>query len=198
MQRFCRQDGMDIEGEDSKNHDDSKKGALDTLRDGYRFTPSMMDPNSLAFSTFANQSPSYYTPATLSGANAFYHSQAGDLHTPGMGMSFGTPLSPPQSANTLCTTNMNASLSHHDPELLQAHHFEHTATYQNPQLFASSSFLQHQDSGYEAISPPNHQSPSSRDYGRIISAKSIGQSVDLSTRQGGVNETVSSNSQAMG
>ncbi|RMZ81993.1 hypothetical protein DV737_g2318, partial [Chaetothyriales sp. CBS 132003] len=50
--------------------------------EGWRLTPSLMDPNSFAFSAIANQPPGYYTP-TPSGFNTLYHSQAGDLHTPG-------------------------------------------------------------------------------------------------------------------
>ncbi|KAH0542369.1 hypothetical protein FGG08_003214 [Glutinoglossum americanum] len=47
-----------------------------------------------AFTAFANQPPGYYTPPS-GGANALYHSQAGDLHTPNMGIGVGTPLSLP-------------------------------------------------------------------------------------------------------
>jgi hypothetical protein len=62
----------------------------------WRFTPSMLDPNSFAFTNFANQPPGYYTP-TPGGTNTLYHSQAGDLHTPGFNMGLGTPLSMPTS-----------------------------------------------------------------------------------------------------
>ena len=77
-------------------HDSNPKG----LHDQWRFTPSLMDPNSYAFASFANQPPGYYTP-TPGGVNTLYHSQAGDLHTPGMGMNIITPLSLPQSGGTL-------------------------------------------------------------------------------------------------
>ncbi|KAI9773320.1 MAG: hypothetical protein M1840_007535 [Geoglossum simile] len=65
--------------------------------ESWRLTPSLLDPNSLAFATFANQSPGYYTP-TPGGVNALYHNQAGDLHTPNMGIGIGTPLSLPTTA----------------------------------------------------------------------------------------------------
>jgi hypothetical protein len=58
----------------------------------WRFTPSLLDPNSYAFTSFANQPPGYYTP-TPGGTNTLYHSQAGDLHTPGFSFGLGTPLS---------------------------------------------------------------------------------------------------------
>ncbi|TKA74666.1 hypothetical protein B0A49_05660 [Cryomyces minteri] len=57
----------------------------------WRFTPSLLDPNSFAFTSFANQPPGYYTPTP--GGTTIYHSQAGDLHTPGFMMGLGTPLS---------------------------------------------------------------------------------------------------------
>merc|ERR1712230_127509 len=62
--------------------------------DAWRFPPSLMDPNSFAFSAFANQPPGYYTP-TPGGTNTLYHNQADNNHTPGMGMGMGlgTPLS---------------------------------------------------------------------------------------------------------
>src|ERR1700754_3926201 len=76
--------------DDSKDPDATPK----PFQDSWRLTPSLMDPNSYAFSTFANQPPGYYTP-TPGGFNTLYHPQAGDLHTPGMGMN--TPLSMPHS-----------------------------------------------------------------------------------------------------
>src|SRR3954467_9216813 len=68
--------------------------------DQWRLTPSLMDPNSLAFSAFANQPPGYYTP-TPGGFNTLWHSSAaGDLHTPGA-LGLNTPLSLPHSMHAL-------------------------------------------------------------------------------------------------
>ncbi|RMZ91132.1 hypothetical protein DV736_g1660, partial [Chaetothyriales sp. CBS 134916] len=65
--------------DDSKEQDATPKPP----HEGWRLTPSLMDPNSFAFSAITNQPPSYYTP-TPSSLNTLFHSQAGDLHTPGI------------------------------------------------------------------------------------------------------------------
>ncbi|KAF2399897.1 hypothetical protein EJ06DRAFT_538154 [Trichodelitschia bisporula] len=80
---------------DLKDMDPTPKG-----NEPWRFTPSLLDPNSFAFSSFANQPPGYYTP-TPGGTNTLYHSQAGDLHTPGFTMGLGTPLSLPTSEGSM-------------------------------------------------------------------------------------------------
>ncbi|RMD39463.1 hypothetical protein DV735_g5664, partial [Chaetothyriales sp. CBS 134920] len=71
----------EFEDDNSKEQDATSKPA----HEAWRLTPSLMDPNSFAFSS---QPPGYYTP-TPNGYNtlyhnqaALYHSQAGDLHTP--------------------------------------------------------------------------------------------------------------------
>jgi hypothetical protein len=79
--------------EELKDQDPTPRGQYDSLK----LTPSLLDPNSYAFTSFANQPPGYYTP-TPGGINTLYHSQqAGDLHTPGLGIGLGTPLSLPTS-----------------------------------------------------------------------------------------------------
>ncbi|KAF1984034.1 hypothetical protein K402DRAFT_423116 [Aulographum hederae CBS 113979] len=83
-------------GDDLKDLDPTPRGS----NEQWRFTPSLMDPNSFAFSSFANQPPGYYTP-TPGGTNTLYHNQAGDLHTPGFSMGLGTPLSMPTSENAI-------------------------------------------------------------------------------------------------
>ncbi|THY25817.1 hypothetical protein D6D01_04869 [Aureobasidium pullulans] len=77
-------------------------------------TPSVLDPNSSSFNTFANQMPGYYTP-TPGGTNTLYHPQAGDLHTPGFGLGLNTPLS--------MSTSDTAAL--HAPQLTHMHSFAH-------------------------------------------------------------------------
>lgn len=60
----------------------------------------MLDPNSFAFTNFANQPPGYYTPTP--GGTTLYHHQAGDLHTPGFTLGgLGTPLSMPTSEGAI-------------------------------------------------------------------------------------------------
>lgn len=149
--------------EDIKDLDPTPKAQ----HEAWRFTPSLLDPNSFAFSSFANQPPGYYTP-TPGGTNTLYHNQAGDLHTPGMGMGFGmglgTPLSMPTSADALHASTMmdpNA-FSHHIPPHFhnynpfghphQQHHphHQHQQQEQQQQSYAPSSFV-HQDTGYETM-----------------------------------------------
>ncbi|RQM08326.1 hypothetical protein DH86_00003839, partial [Scytalidium sp. 3C] len=91
-----------VRQEDIKDFDPTPRAQ----HEPWRFTPSLLDPNSFAFNNFANQPLGFYTP-TPGGTNAIYHSQAGDLHTPGMGIGvLGTPLSLSASADGLQTGAM--------------------------------------------------------------------------------------------
>ncbi|KAK5031084.1 hypothetical protein LTS07_004819 [Exophiala sideris] len=143
---------------DTKEQDATPK----TFTDAWRFTPSLMDPNSFAFSAFANQPPGYYTP-TPGGFGTLYHPQAGDLHTPGMGMN--TPLSLPHSVHALHAQDPLMHLQHFNPHLMHQSHPFHDPFHQQAQLhvpptqqqtFAPPHFLQHEDSGYVGIdeTPP--------------------------------------------
>ncbi|KAI0835980.1 CP2 transcription factor-domain-containing protein [Hypoxylon sp. FL0890] len=121
----------------------------------WRFTPSLLDPNSFSFSTFANQPPGYYTP-TPGGTNTLYHPQAGDLHTPSMGLGMGlsTPLSLPTSEGAIQAgpAMMDLTQFHHG---IPPHQFQQPF---NPFIqptppqasFAPSSFVHH-DTGYETM-----------------------------------------------
>lgn len=148
----------------SLGHDDIKD--LDPTpraqHEPWRFTPSLLDPNSFAFSNFANQPPGYYTP-TPGGTNTLYHNQAGDLHTPGMGMGMGlgTPLSLGPSSDGLHTGAMMdmSGFSHQMPPQFQTynpfghqpqHHLQQHQQHQSQQSYAPSSFI-HQDTGYETM-----------------------------------------------
>lgn len=138
----------DLEG--AKDPNETPKA----LSDAWRLTPSLMDPNSYAFNALFNQPPGYYTP-TPGGINTLYHSQAGDLHTPGMGMN--TPLSLPHSVHPVPAQDAPLDLQHFQPHLLQ-----HPQQFQNPFLQQTtyappSHFLQHQDSGYVAMDSSSHK-----------------------------------------
>lgn len=155
--------------------------------DGWRFTPSLMDPNSFAFSAFANQPPGYYTP-TPGGFGTLYHPQAGDLHTPGMGMN--TPLSLPHSIHGMHAHDSLAQFQHFNPHFLQQphpfqdhfnqHQQHHQIQHQQPQTFAPQTFLQHQDSGYvDMHDSPHKTTPTQVDMGMVPS--SIGQNIQSSS-----------------
>jgi hypothetical protein len=115
-----------------------------------------MDPNSYTFSHFANQPPRYYTP-TPGGFNTLYHPQAGDLHTPGMGMN--TPLSTPHSIHGLHAPAPAIHFQRFNPQVLHHAHTFHDPFVQHQQqkTFAPQQFLQHQDPGYVAMGDSPHK-----------------------------------------
>jgi len=155
--------------DESKEADATPK----TYGDSWRLTPSLMDPNSYAFAAFANQMPGYYTP-TPGGFSTLFHSSAGDLHTPGMGMN--TPLSLPSSVHGLHAQDANMHLQHFNPQmlhhpqlyhdpfgqhqnqlLLQQQQQQHHHQQQQQPTYAPHQFLQHQDSGYVAMDDSPHK-----------------------------------------
>lgn len=115
----------------------------------------MLDVNSFAFQSYANQPAGYYTP-TPGGLNTFYHNQAGDLHTPGMGLNLGlgTPLSGPTSEAGLHMMDYTYGTSMIPQQYQDFHPYSqppHPHQEQQPQqTFAPSSFV-HQDTGYETM-----------------------------------------------
>ncbi|KAJ9647054.1 hypothetical protein H2199_002040 [Coniosporium tulheliwenetii] len=140
-------------------------GHMEELKDGeptprpsneqWRLTPSLLDPNSFAFSNFAAQPPGYYTP-TPGGTNTLYHSQAGDLHTPGFSFGLGTPLSLPTSEGALhAGQTSSASVPAFNPHAIAQHHFQN----QNPfALHQHQSFAPHQFSHQPTTFEPMIQS----------------------------------------
>lgn len=109
----------------------------------------------MSFANFANAPPGYYTP-TPGGTNTLFHPQAGDLHTPtmGLGMGLGTPLSMPNSGDVMHSAPGHAVVDMAGFQPLPAHPFHHFNPFiQAPppqQSFAPSSFV-HQDTGYETM-----------------------------------------------
>ncbi|KAF2835935.1 hypothetical protein M501DRAFT_987883 [Patellaria atrata CBS 101060] len=146
------------DGEDIKDQDPTPKGSSEN----WRFTPSLLDPNSFAFTSFANQPPGYYTP-TPGGTNTLYHSQAGDLHTPGFSMGLGTPLSLPTSEGTLHASQTStgmppfhghaiAPIHFQNPHPFGLHHAQHPP--QHHPTFAPHQFTHHQPTAFD---PLGHQ-----------------------------------------
>jgi hypothetical protein len=170
--------------DDGKDVDTTPKPFADT----WRLTPSLMDPNSFAFAAFANQPPGYYTP-TPGGFNTLYHSQAGDLHTPGMGMN--TPLSLPHSIHGLHAPEQNMHMQHFNPQMLHhphlfpdpfGHHHQQQQQQQQvpPQAFAPHAFLQHQDSGYVAMDESPHKTTPQQQNEMMLAQQQARQSVQSS------------------
>ena len=153
--------------DDSKEQDSTPK----PFHDSWRLTPSLMDPNSYAFSHFANQPPGYYTP-TPGGFNTLYHPQAGDLHTPGMGIH--TPLSMPHSVHSIHAPDPTMHhLQNFNPQMLHHQQFHDPfAQHHQQQSFAPHQFLQHQDSGYVAMDDSPHKiTPNQQDMMRPPSSR---------------------------
>ncbi|KAJ4348433.1 uncharacterized protein N0V89_009807 [Didymosphaeria variabile] len=139
--------------EDIKDADPTPRGN----NEPWRFTPSLLDPNSFAFTTFANQPPGYYTP-TPGGTNTLYHSQAGDLHTPGFSFGLGTPLSLPTSEGALHAgqTAPTTQLHGFNPHALGTHHH---FTNQNPfamQAQHAPAFAPHQFTHQPSVFEQQH------------------------------------------
>lgn len=123
--------------------------------DQWRFTPSLLDPNSFSFANFANQPPGYYTP-TPGGTNTIYHPQAGDLHTPTLGLGMGIGLNTPLSLSTSETSMQpppGTMPDVHNLHGLAPHQFHFNPFVQasvSQPSFAPTTFV-HQDTGYETI-----------------------------------------------
>ena len=125
--------------------------------DHWKFTPSMLDTNSFAFTSFANQHAEDFTPTLGAGISGVFHNQAGDLHTPGMGFGLGTPLStsaPETHMNVTPVIDMHGFHQH----LLRSEPLQSSNPFAHQESYAPSSF-QHQDSGYETLSGTSHNLP---------------------------------------
>ncbi|KAH7095223.1 CP2 transcription factor-domain-containing protein [Paraphoma chrysanthemicola] len=161
-------DALDVATRHHPDHDDIKD--QDPTPRGndqpWRFTPSLLDPNSFAFTSFANQPPGYYTP-TPGGTNTLYHSQAGDLHTPGFSFGLGTPLSLPTSEGGVHAGQIapTAHLHGFNPHALGTHHhFQNANPFgvqpQHSQAFAPHQFT-HAPSAFDhgPLAQPHEESP---------------------------------------
>ena len=123
----------------------------------WRFTPSILDSSSFAFSSLMNQHSGYYTP-TASAMSIPCHNQAGDLHTPNMGFELGTPLSMPTSEGQILSTATAVDMHAFNSQLMASSHYSEPHLFAPQQSYAPSSFL-HQESGYEALEAANDEIP---------------------------------------
>lgn len=142
--------------EDIKDQDPTPRAS----NEPWRFTPSLLDPNSFAFASFANQPPGYYTP-TPGGTNTIYHSQAGDLHTPGFSFGLGTPLSLPTSEGALHVGQTSAAPLHgFHPHAIAPPHFQTPNPFglHQAQTFAPHQFT-HAPSAFDPMGQQHEDSP---------------------------------------
>ncbi|KAK7178124.1 hypothetical protein PSPO01_15822, partial [Paraphaeosphaeria sporulosa] len=105
--------------EDVQDQDPTPRGN----NEPWRFTPYLLDPNSFACTSFANQPRGYYTP-TSGTTNTLYHSQAEGLRTPSFCFGLGTPLSLPVSEGGVHAgqTAATGHLHGFHPHALGTHH----------------------------------------------------------------------------
>lgn len=123
-----------------------------TLHGGHdmRFAPTFVDPNSLSFMNSMSQQTGYYTPNS-GGLGTVFHNQAGDLHTPNLGLNLMSPLS---LGNQMSSANLSADGSSMGIDPFSQHYMPQQ--YHNPQPFAPQATfapgaLVHRDSGYDAM-----------------------------------------------
>ncbi|KAL1957966.1 hypothetical protein VTO42DRAFT_5358 [Malbranchea cinnamomea] len=151
-----------MDGEDRKNTDINEitpKG----LQEQWGLTPSLMDPNSFAFTSFASQPPAYYTTATPGAtANALGISggvtHAGDMRTPGMPMNLLTPLSIPHTAgnhesSAMAHTSMAVDMAFNPNHAFNSLNSQGVDAFGQHNLFAPPSFL-HRDPDFTILDHP--------------------------------------------
>lgn len=125
--------------------------------DHWRFTPSMLDTNSFAFTSFADQQSQGFTPTIGGHMSGIVHNQAGDLHTPAMSFGLGTPLSISASESHTHSASTIAMQGFH-PHLLHSQPFQNPNAFAQQQSFAPSLFV-HQNSGCDTIHGTYHGLP---------------------------------------
>ena len=153
-----RQSLNDRQFGDHEGNNDHDAGLGET--DQWRFTPSMLDPNSFAFTSFANQHSDGFTPNLGGYMGGVIHNQAGDVHTPSMAFGLGTPLSISTAENHSHSASAINMQSFH-PHLLQSQPFQHSHLLDQQQSYAPSSFV-HQASGYEPHQRTHEALPSGK------------------------------------
>lgn len=121
--------------------EDPKQQGHDSMdpADQWRFTP-LLEHSSFGFTPLPSQ------PAGLFGmipgtSNAPYHSQAGDLHTPGLAFQLGTPLSLPQ-ADTSIHPGSGPEMQGFHPPFLTSDAFNSHHVYPHQPSYAPNSFVQ--------------------------------------------------------
>lgn len=143
-----------VTGDEDVKITDPTPGALQD----FRFTPSLMDPNSFAFMSLANQPPGYYTP-DAGGMNTLNHHPAGELHTPTLGLNLVAPLSIPNPiADPLPldpTAEMNLHHSHHQYLPQQ---FQNLNPFGQQTSCAPSTFV-HRDSAHDPLDKSAEEAP---------------------------------------
>lgn len=139
------------------------------------FSPSWMDPAALPMMSLASQHPGFYTPNS-GGMGAIFHNQVGDLHTPTMGLNMITPLS---------LSNPDHPPQGHDVEQLNPQFLSYQMPAMNPfatqASYAPSAFMQHQDSGYDAMDESMNDSSVNEAQAELITNMAASTELSIST-----------------
>lgn len=109
------------------------------------FTPSFMDTEGYNTISLAAQHPGFFTPNS-GGMGAIFHSQAGDLHTPTMGLNTITPLS---LSNPMAPAPPNNGYGQFNQQYL-AQNMPGMDLYAQQASFAPSAFM-NRESAYDAM-----------------------------------------------
>ncbi|KAJ5287948.1 hypothetical protein N7478_003634 [Penicillium angulare] len=110
------------------------------------FSPSWMDPGSIQMMALGPQHPGFYTPNS-GGMGAVFHNQAGDLHTPTIGLHNMTPLSLTNSISV--PPQQHPGMEHFNPHYLGQQMPDMNSYMQQPS-FAPSEFMQ-RDARYDVM-----------------------------------------------
>lgn len=104
-----------------------------------------MDPESFTLISLAPHHPRFFTPNS-DGMGTIFHNQAGDLHTPGLGLNTIHPL----SLSNLMGTNPQANGVGQFNAQYFAQHTTGITPYAQQASFTPSEFIYH-DSGYDEM-----------------------------------------------
>lgn len=143
----CNRPTMD--SEENKATEQTPKG----LPDHWRFTPSIMDPNSYAFTSLANQPSTYYT-ATPTGMGISCHSQVPDLSTPGMTLNLLSPLSIPPATSATDAAAMQSAIDMNSFHSFPPHPANGVDSFHHPPPYTPSGFV-NRDARYDPLHVEN-------------------------------------------
>ncbi|KAJ6115898.1 hypothetical protein N7523_006315 [Penicillium sp. IBT 18751x] len=165
---------MKMDESDLKHPNDQTPRNLQELN----FTSSWIDPNGMPMMPLASQYPGFYTPNS-GGMGAIFHSQAGDLHTPTVGMNMITPLSLSNSMSV--QHSQGQGLDHFNQQYL-GQHVPEINPYVQPASYAPSAFMHSRESGFDAMDESGDNS-SMNDF-PVDQASTISTSTDFSNASG--------------
>ncbi|EGC43762.1 CP2 transcription factor [Histoplasma capsulatum var. duboisii H88] len=138
-----------MDSEENKATEQTPKG----LPDHWRFTPSIMDPNSYAFTSLANQPSTYYT-ATPTGMGISCHSQVPDLSTPGMTLNLLSPLSIPPATSATDAAAMQSAIDMNSFHSFPPHPANGVDSFHHPPPYTPCGFV-NRDARYDPLHVEN-------------------------------------------